>query len=222
MAEGAIPILEMKNAGKTYSQNGRAIEALRGASLRVKKGEFVCLIGASGCGKSTLLRMAAGFEAATHGDVLMWGMPISGPGPEPRHGLSGLRFVSLAQRPRQYRLRPEVEGPDQGRNPRDDGSFHRTHRSAELRRRLSAPAFGRHEAARCHCPRAGQRCRNRADGRTVRRARCDDPRAAAGRTGRDLVADRPDRHFRYPLDRGSDLSGRSGRGDVARTGPHRQ
>jgi len=81
MAEAAIPILELKNAGKTYSQNGRAIEALRGASLRVKKGEFVCLIGASGCGKSTLLRMAAGFEPATHGDVLMWGMPISGPGP---------------------------------------------------------------------------------------------------------------------------------------------
>ena len=66
MAEAAIPILEMKNAGKTYSQNGRAIEALRGASLRVKKGEFVCLIGASGCGKSTLLRMAAGFEAASN------------------------------------------------------------------------------------------------------------------------------------------------------------
>jgi NitT/TauT family transport system ATP-binding protein len=41
MAEGVIPILEMKNAGKTYSQNGRAIEALRGASLRVRKGEFV-------------------------------------------------------------------------------------------------------------------------------------------------------------------------------------
>src|SRR6266536_1533004 len=81
MAESALPILEMKNAGKTYSQSGRAIEALRGASLRVKKGEFVCLIGASGCGKSTLLRMAAGFEAATHGDVLMWGMLISGPGP---------------------------------------------------------------------------------------------------------------------------------------------
>ena len=81
MAEAPIPILEMKNVGKTYSQNGRSIEALRGANLRVKKGEFICLIGASGCGKSTLLRMAAGFEAATHGDNLMWGMPISGPGP---------------------------------------------------------------------------------------------------------------------------------------------
>jgi len=81
MAEAPIPILEMRNVGKTYSQNGRSIEALRGANLRVKKGEFICLIGASGCGKSTLLRMAAGFEAATHGDNLMWGMPISGPGP---------------------------------------------------------------------------------------------------------------------------------------------
>ena len=81
MAKAATPILEMKNVGKTYSQNGRSIEALRGANLNVKKGEFICLIGASGCGKSTLLRMAAGFEAATQGEALMWGVPIAGPGP---------------------------------------------------------------------------------------------------------------------------------------------
>ena len=81
MAETMTPILEMKNVGKIYSQNGRAIEALRGANLTVRKGEFICLIGASGCGKSTLLRMAAGFEAATDGDNLMWGVPIVGPGP---------------------------------------------------------------------------------------------------------------------------------------------
>jgi NitT/TauT family transport system ATP-binding protein len=31
MAEAPIPILEMRNVGKTYSQNGRSIEALRGA-----------------------------------------------------------------------------------------------------------------------------------------------------------------------------------------------
>ena len=81
MAEATIAILEMKNVGKIYSQNGRSIEALRGANLRVKKGEFICLIGASGCGKSTLLRMAAGFERATSGDTQMWGVPITGPGP---------------------------------------------------------------------------------------------------------------------------------------------
>jgi len=81
MAESALPILEMKNVGKIYAQGGRSIEALRGANLRVRKGEFICLIGASGCGKSTLLRMAAGFEHATSGESLMWGMPIRGPGP---------------------------------------------------------------------------------------------------------------------------------------------
>ncbi len=81
MAESAVPIIELKNAGKIYSQGGRSIEALRGASLSVRKGEFICLIGASGCGKSTLLRMAAGFEPATSGDVQMWAMPIEGPGP---------------------------------------------------------------------------------------------------------------------------------------------
>jgi NitT/TauT family transport system ATP-binding protein len=79
MAE--TPILEMRNVGKTFSQNGRAIEALRGANLVVKKGEFICLIGASGCGKSTLLRLAAGFEIPTTGEALMWGMPVAGPAP---------------------------------------------------------------------------------------------------------------------------------------------
>jgi NitT/TauT family transport system ATP-binding protein len=79
MAEATVPILEMRNVGKVHDQNGRSIEALSGANLRVKKGEFICLIGASG--KSTLLRLVAGFEAATVGDNLMWGVPITGPGP---------------------------------------------------------------------------------------------------------------------------------------------
>jgi NitT/TauT family transport system ATP-binding protein len=79
MAEA--PILELRNVGKTFAQNGRTIEAMRGANLVVKKGEFICLIGASGCGKSTLLRLAAGFDTPTSGEALMWGLPIAGPGP---------------------------------------------------------------------------------------------------------------------------------------------
>src|SRR6201996_4848299 len=81
MADNALPILEIKNVGKTFLQNGQPFEALRCANLTVRKGEFICLIGASGCGKSTLLRMAAGFETPTSGEVLMWGTPISSPGP---------------------------------------------------------------------------------------------------------------------------------------------
>ena len=81
MSNSALPILEIKNVSKTFAMNGQSVEALRNANLTVRKGEFICLIGASGCGKSTLLRMVAGFETATSGDVLMWDTPIKGPDP---------------------------------------------------------------------------------------------------------------------------------------------
>jgi len=81
MSETARPILSLHNVGKIYESKGGSIEALRGARMEVAKGEFVCLLGASGCGKSTLLRIVAGFESATSGEALMWGVPISGPDP---------------------------------------------------------------------------------------------------------------------------------------------
>ncbi len=80
MAE--LPILDLRGVGKTYELNGQKIEALRDANLVVRKGEFVCLIGASGCGKSTLLRIVAGFEPPSAGDALMWDRPVGGPAPD--------------------------------------------------------------------------------------------------------------------------------------------
>jgi NitT/TauT family transport system ATP-binding protein len=77
-----IPILDVQGVGKTYILNDARIEALRDANLTVRKGEFVCLIGASGCGKSTLLRMIAGFEEPSAGSLLMWGKPVDGPAPD--------------------------------------------------------------------------------------------------------------------------------------------
>src|SRR5262249_44218272 len=82
LREGANPILALRGVTKQFELQGQRIEALRDANLRVRKGEFVCLIGASGCGKSTLLRIVAGFETATRGQALIWGTPIIGPGPE--------------------------------------------------------------------------------------------------------------------------------------------
>jgi NitT/TauT family transport system ATP-binding protein len=76
------PILELRAVSKQFELQGQRVEALRDAHLSVRKGEFVCLIGASGCGKSTLLRIVAGFEKTSRGQALMWGMPVEGPGPE--------------------------------------------------------------------------------------------------------------------------------------------
>jgi len=83
MAE--FPIIEIKGVSKIFKLQDQAIHALADANLAIRKGEFVCLIGASGCGKSTLLRIMAGFEQPSLGEALMWGKPIELP--EPSRGM---------------------------------------------------------------------------------------------------------------------------------------
>ncbi|GAA1765284.1 ABC transporter ATP-binding protein [Nostocoides vanveenii] len=54
---------------------GRGTLALDGIDLRVRRGEFVCFVGASGCGKSTLLNIVSGLDKATSGRVSVAGRP---------------------------------------------------------------------------------------------------------------------------------------------------
>jgi len=56
--------------------------ALKEVDLKIKKGEFVSLIGHSGCGKSTVLNVVAGLHQATRGGVILNGEEVSEPGPE--------------------------------------------------------------------------------------------------------------------------------------------
>jgi len=80
--DAADVILHIEGVHKRFASNGGEIEALRAANLTIRRGEFICLIGASGCGKSTLLRMVGGFETPSEGQVLMNGAPVLGPGPD--------------------------------------------------------------------------------------------------------------------------------------------
>ena len=78
----AEPILHIANVHKRFATGAGEIEALRAVDLAIRRGEFVCLIGASGCGKSTLLRTIGGFETPSAGRVLIDGRPVTGPGPD--------------------------------------------------------------------------------------------------------------------------------------------
>ncbi len=60
------PILSIKDLRKTYS-NG--VQALKGVSFDVKKGEFLVIIGLSGSGKSTLLRCINRLHDPTSGQI---------------------------------------------------------------------------------------------------------------------------------------------------------
>lgn len=63
MAEG----ITIENVVKTYGEGDTAVQALRGANMRVAKGEVIGLIGPSGSGKSTLLKCLGAVIEPTSG-----------------------------------------------------------------------------------------------------------------------------------------------------------
>ncbi|MFX3673085.1 MAG: ABC transporter ATP-binding protein [Paenisporosarcina sp.] len=62
------PKISIENLTKVFYKKENSVTALKGISLAIEDGEFVCLIGPSGCGKTTLLRILAGLENQSAGD----------------------------------------------------------------------------------------------------------------------------------------------------------
>ncbi|MFN2193526.1 MAG: ABC transporter ATP-binding protein, partial [Candidatus Promineifilaceae bacterium] len=67
------PIIVVENIHKSYLMGKEAVPALRGVSLDIYTGDFVCLMGPSGSGKTTLLNILGGLDEAGRGHVIVDG-----------------------------------------------------------------------------------------------------------------------------------------------------
>ncbi|MAU01566.1 MAG: hypothetical protein CL608_30885 [Anaerolineaceae bacterium] len=70
------PIIVVDNVHKSYLMGKEAVPALRGVSLEIQRGEFVCLMGPSGSGKTTLLNVVGGLDEPSRGHLIVDGQNL--------------------------------------------------------------------------------------------------------------------------------------------------
>ena len=74
--------LEFSQVQKIYPTAKGPLTVVDGFDMKVRKGEFISLIGHSGCGKSTVLSMAAGLNEISVGGIILDGREVATAGPD--------------------------------------------------------------------------------------------------------------------------------------------
>ena len=100
-------VLEARALTKTFISGTTHLHVLQGASLSIKRGDFLSIRGASGSGKSTLLNILAGLDTADSGDVL-WNNKSIEPLKTQRPDLAQLRGAFCGFVFQAYYLVPEL------------------------------------------------------------------------------------------------------------------
>jgi putative ABC transport system ATP-binding protein len=77
-----MPLLSLANVVKTYTMGSNEVQALRGVSLDIDRGEFVTITGPSGSGKSTMMHILGCLDRPTSGSYRLDGQEVAEMSPE--------------------------------------------------------------------------------------------------------------------------------------------
>jgi len=70
-------IMELQDVWKIYRMGDVEVPALRGVSVKIKKGDFVAIMGASGSGKSTMMNLIGCLDIPSRGNIYLKSQDIS-------------------------------------------------------------------------------------------------------------------------------------------------
>ncbi len=127
-SDGAF--VEFQRVQKSYDGETLVVKDL---NLAMPKGEFLTMLGPSGSGKTTCLMMLAGFETATHGEILLDGKPINNIPPHKR-GI-GMVFQN-------YALFPHMTVAENLSFPLEVRKISRSEREEKVQRALDMVQMG--------------------------------------------------------------------------------
>lgn len=74
--------VDFTQLSKIYPTRNGPLKVVDGFDLRIRRGEFISIIGHSGCGKSTVLSMVAGLTDISEGGIILDGREVAAPGPD--------------------------------------------------------------------------------------------------------------------------------------------
>ena len=72
-----MTIIAVEGVTKHYALGTQTVEALRGITFEIQKGEFIAIMGPSGSGKSTLMNIIGCLDSPTHGTYFLNNQEVS-------------------------------------------------------------------------------------------------------------------------------------------------
>jgi putative ABC transport system ATP-binding protein len=128
-------IIDMEAITKVYDTGKIKVEALRGIDIRVRKGEFVAIVGPSGSGKSTLLNLLGCLDTPTDGEYKLSGESVAG---LDRDQLADIRNRRVGFVFQNFNLLPQLSALENVEMPMLFGGIGRKERRRRAQERLAA------------------------------------------------------------------------------------